>query len=221
MDVQETRPPGDMGQDTPPRRAAYAGERQAGVVVRGGCCVSEAITRLLNLAAAGDAEAAGEVFPLIYDHLRQLAAGRRARLPHGETLQTTALVHEAYLRLVDRHPEGWSGERHFYFTAVRAMRDILVEEARRVGAEKRGGDWERVELSEQWVFDAPPDEVLTLERALGKLQDDDPQGHELVLLRYYTGLSLPEIATLLEVPLRTLERRWRFLRAWLARELEG
>ena len=182
--------------------------------------MSRAITRLLNLAAAGDADAAGQVFPLIYDHLRQLAAGRRARLPHGETLQTTALVHEAYLRLVDRHPDGWSGERHFYFTAVRAMRDILVEEARKLGARKRGGDLKRAEWSDEWVFDAPPEEVLALELALEKLGRDDPEGHELVLLRYYTGLSLPEISLLLDVPLRTLERRWRFLRVWLARELE-
>jgi RNA polymerase sigma factor (TIGR02999 family) len=178
------------------------------------------ITALLNLAAHGDHAAARGVFPAIYGELRRLASAKLSRLPPGGTLQTTALVHEAYLRIVDRNPVGWEGARHFYFTAARAMRDILVEDARRKASLKHGGDQERIALDDApWIYDKTPEDVLALDAALSKLEKDDEEGHRLVFLHFYTGLTFAEIADVLGAPLRTVERRWRFLRAWLAREL--
>lgn len=180
------------------------------------------ITRLLNRAAQGDPEAARAVFPAIYQELRDLASAKLSRIPPGGTLQTTALVHEAYLRAVDRSPGGWAGMRHFYFAAARAMRDILVEDARRQSSLKRGGDLKRVELDESvpWSYDISPEEVLSLEAALDKLEQEDLDAHRIVLLHVYTGLTLPEIANLIGGSVRTIERRWRFLRNWLAREMD-
>jgi RNA polymerase sigma factor (TIGR02999 family) len=178
------------------------------------------ITQLLNLAAAGDADAARQIFPAVYQELRGLASARLARRPHGETIQTTALVHEAYLRIVQRHPAGWESVRHFYFAAARAMRDILVEEARRKTAAKRGGGAQHVSYDDEaWAFETPPEDVLALDAALSRLEREDPAGHQLVLLRFYAGLRLEEIAGLLAVSVRTAERKWRFLRTWLAREM--
>jgi RNA polymerase sigma factor (TIGR02999 family) len=180
------------------------------------------ITELLNRAASGDPEAARDVFPAIYRELRSLASARLSRVPPGGTVRTTALVHEAYLRIVGRHRQGWSSLRHFYFTAARAMRDILVEEARRKGSRKRGGDRERIPLEEIALsLDSPPGEVLALDAALARLEREDPDGHRLILLRFFAGLSVPEAAELLATPVRTVERRWRFLRAWLARAIEA
>lgn len=180
------------------------------------------ITKLLNRAASGDEEAARAVFPAIYRELRSLASARLSRVPPGGTVQTTALVHEAYLRIVDRHREGWASARHFFFTAARAMRDIVVEEARRKGARKRGGDRERIPLEELTAsLDGPPADVLALDAALRRLEREDPDGHQLVLLRFFVGMSVPEAAELLDTPVRTLERRWRFLRAWLARTIDA
>ncbi len=178
------------------------------------------ITPLLNLAVSGDAEAGRRVFAAVYDELRQLASSRLAKLPSGETIQTTALVHEAYLRIVHRRPAGWESLRHFYFAAARAMRDILVEQARRKNAGKRGSGAAAVPFDEEaWAFDSPPENVLALEAALGRLEREDPDGHHLVLLRFYAGLSLEEIAGLLGASVRTAERKWRFLRVWLAAEM--
>ena len=180
------------------------------------------ITELLNLAAAGDAEAARRIFPAIYDELRGIASARLAALPRGGTLQTTALVHEAYLRVVQRSPVGWESARHFYFTAARAMRDILVEEARRKTAAKRGGGVRAVPFDDEaWGFDSTPEDVLALDAALAQLEREDPEGHRLVLLRFYVGLTLEEIARLMGASTRTAERKWRFLKVWLAREVSG
>jgi len=180
------------------------------------------ITRLLNQAAMGDHAAAREVFPAIYKELRGLASAKLSRFPPSGTLQTTALVHEAYLRVVDRTPGGWQGARHFYFTAARAMRDILVEDARRKASRKHGGDQQRLALDDApWIYDKTPEEVLALDGALSKLEKEDEEGHRLVFLHFYAGLTFPEVADVLGAPLRTVERRWRFLRAWLARELEA
>jgi RNA polymerase sigma factor (TIGR02999 family) len=179
------------------------------------------ISILLNQAARGDSKAAGEVFRAIYQELRRLASAKLARLPAGGSLRTTDLVHDAWLRIVPDRPQGWDGRRHFFFAASRAMRDILVEEARRKASLKRGGDVRRVPLEEiACTFDAPPDDILDLDAALRKLELDDPEGHRLVLLRFFAGLTAEEIAEALETSVRTVERRWRFLRVWLARELE-
>jgi len=181
-----------------------------------------AITALLNRAARGDAAAVRDVFPAIYGHLRRIASAELSRIPRGGTVQTTALVHEAYLRIVDRRRDGWGSVRHFYFTAARAMRDILVDEARRKRAAKRGGGAARVPLEEiTLTLDGPPDDVLALDAVLARLEREDPEGHQLVMLRFFAGLSVPEAAEVLGSSVRTLERRWRFLRAWLARALEA
>lgn len=183
---------------------------------------AEGITQLLNAASRGDEGAARRVFPLIYRELRSLASAKLSRLPPGATLQTTALVHETYLRVVARHPSGWEGMRHFYFTAARAMRDIVVEDARRKGAMKRGGDLEREPLDDiPWSYETSPEDVLALDKALGTLEKEDADGYRLVLLHFYGGLTFAEIAELMDVSVRTTERKWRFLRAWLARELGG
>lgn len=180
------------------------------------------ITDLLNRAARGDADAVRDVFPAIYSDLRRIASAKLSRIPPGGTVQTTVLVHEAYLRIVDRQRDGWESVRHFYFTAARAMRDILIEEARRKFAGKRGGGAVRVPLEDiTLTLDAPPDDILALDAALSRLEKEDPEGHQLVMLRFFTGLTLPEAAEVLGSSLRTLERRWRFLRVWLARELEA
>lgn len=180
------------------------------------------ITLLINRAAGGDEAAAHEVFPAVYKELRGLASAKISRLPPNGTLHTTALVHEAYLRVVDRNPDGWDGMRHFYFSAARAMRDILVEDARRKSSGKHGGDQERVALDDApWIYDKTPEEVLALDTALSKLETEDGEGHRIVFLHFYAGLSFPEVADVLRTSLRGVERKWRFVRAWLARELEA
>lgn len=180
------------------------------------------ITQLLNRAAQGDADAVRDVFPAIYRELRALAAGKLSHRPAGGTVQTTALVHEAYLRIVDRNRDGWESVRHFYFTAARAMRDILVEEARRKARVKHGGGRVAVPLEEiTLTLDAPPEDVLALDAAMTRLEKEDPEGHKLVMLRFYTGLTMDEAAEVLATSVRTAERRWRFLRAWLAQDIES
>lgn len=179
------------------------------------------ITQLLNRAASGDAEAGREVLPAIYRELKSLASARLAKVPPGGTLQTTALVHEAWMRVVDRSPAGWNCMRHFYFAAARAMHDILVEEARRKLALKRGGGATHLsDVDIPWPYASPPESFLALEAALSRLEVEDEEGHRLVLLRYYVGLTVQEVAELLETSPRTIERRWRFLRSWLSRQLE-
>src|SRR5215510_1527798 len=138
---------------------------------------------------------AAELLPAVYAELRRLAAALAGRLPPGQTLQPTALVHEAYLRLVGEQDPGWNGRRHFFGAAARAMRDILVEQARRKGARKHGGGARRVELTEGLALIEPPaDDVLALDEAIQRLQAEEPRLAEIVILRYYTGLSVKEIA---------------------------
>jgi RNA polymerase sigma factor (TIGR02999 family) len=182
----------------------------------------EHVTELLNRVAAGDEAASREAFAAIYSELRRIASANAAGLPAGATLRTTALVHEAYLRIVGRHPEGWENVRHFYFTAARAMRDLVVEDARRRGAAKRGGGVRPVSLDALDVaLGQPPEEVLALDEALAKLEQADLEGHRLVLLRFFAGLTMPEIAAALGLSVSTVERKWRFVRAWLAERLES
>jgi RNA polymerase sigma factor (TIGR02999 family) len=140
----------------------------------------------------------------------------------GETLGTTAIVHEAYLRLVGRLDVSWNDRHHFFCTAARSMRDLLVDEARRKSAAKRGGDLKRADPEElERVVTASPEEVIALDLVLQKLEKEDENDHRLVMLRYFAGLTVPEIADVLAMPQRTVERRWQFCRAWLARELRG
>ena len=178
------------------------------------------VTRLLNLAAEGDAAARENVLPLIYDELKRIARSRRSKASTGETLRTTALVHEAYLRLIDKQGLVFEGRQQFYGLVALAMRDLLVEEARRRSRKKRGGDLERVELDEiGFAVATSPEEVLALDAALTKLHAEDREDAEIVMLRYFAGLTVAEIADVIQVSSRTVERRWRFCRAWLQQEL--
>ena len=181
------------------------------------------VTRLLEAAAAGDRRAAADLLPLVYDELRKLAAARMAAEAPGHTLQPTALVHEAYLRLVgslDEHR--WDHRGHFFAAAAEAMRRILVEGARRKGSLKHGGGRGRADLDAAHL-PAPerPDELLAVDEALADLARADPQAAELVKLRYFVGLSVADAAKVLNVSTRSAERLWTFARAWLRRRIEG
>ena len=160
----------------------------------------------------------------LYAELRRLADARMNQIPPGQTLQPTALVHEVYIRLMGRGEATWNGRGHFFGAAARAMRDVLVDQARRKGARKHGGDQVRVDsmvtLSDGDArYELSAADVLALHQALDKLEQAHAQAAEIVLLRYFTGLTMDEIAEALAVTTRTVERKWRFARAWLAREL--
>src|SRR5262245_7024589 len=181
------------------------------------------VTRLLAAAAAGDRRAAADLLPLVYDELRQLAAARMAAEAPGQTLQPTALVHEAYVRLVGPVDEQrWDGRGHFFAAAAEAMRRILVDAARRKQRDKHGGDRQRVDLDA--AAPAAPDprhDLIALDAALTRLAAEDPQAARLVELRHFAGLSVAEAAEVLEISPRTADRVWAFARAWLHRELAG
>jgi RNA polymerase sigma factor (TIGR02999 family) len=173
------------------------------------------LTQLLDAAAAGDRQAAADVLPLVYAELRQLAAARLAREGPGHTLQPTALVHEAYLRLVG--DQEFDGRGHFFAAAAEAMRRILVESARRKGRVKRGRDHRRVEFGEYAVVtgDSPADEILALDEALTRLAAEDPESARVVQLHFFAGLSIEQAAEALGVSRATAYRQWSFARAWL------
>jgi RNA polymerase sigma factor (TIGR02999 family) len=178
------------------------------------------VTQILNSVEQGDPQAAERLLPLVYDELRRLAAHRLKQESPGQTLQATALVHEAYLRLVDdRHRQSWNSRGHFFGAAAEAMRRILVESARRKRRQKRGGDLVRQELDESEIA-APEadDELLALDEALERLTQADDQAAELVKLRYFSGLTVAQAAEVLGVSMRTAERTWTFAKAWLYRE---
>ena len=182
------------------------------------------VTRLLDAAAAGDRQAAADLLPLVYDELRKLAAARMAAESPGNTLQPTALVHEVYLRLVTpaKPQAAFDGRGHFFAAAAEAMRRILVDAARRKQREKHGGDLQRVDL-DATVAVAPEarDDLIALDAALTRLAAEDPQVARLVELRHFAGLTIPEVAEILEISPRTADRLWAFARAWLLRELSG
>ena len=163
---------------------------------------------------------AAELLPVLYAELRHLAAALTARLTPGQTLQPTALVHEAYLRLVRDQDPGWEGRRHFFGAAAQAMREILIEQARQKASVKHGGQAKRRELAEGLAWIEPPSgDLLALDEAIQQLQAEDAHLAEIVQLRYYTGLSVEETASVVGVSVSTLKRDWRYARAWLARRL--
>jgi RNA polymerase sigma factor (TIGR02999 family) len=181
------------------------------------------ITHLLDALGTGDPNAAAQLLPLIYDELRGLASRRLAHEAPGQTLQATALVHEAYLRLVgDRSTTSWDSSGHFFAAAAEAMRRILVENARRKRRLKRGGGMTRLPLEEaELLAPEPREDVLALDEALTELAVMDRAAAELVQLRYFGSLSIPDAARVLGVSQRTAERLWTFARAWLWERIQG
>jgi RNA polymerase sigma factor (TIGR02999 family) len=181
------------------------------------------VTQLLAAAAAGEPKAATELLPLVYDELRKLAAARMAEEKAGQTVQPTALVHEAYIRLVDGNgARDWNGRRHFFAAAAEAMRRILVENARRKDSLKRGGGQRRVDLDEVAdVGEDQADDLLSLSDALDELAREDPAKAELVKLRYFAGLSVQEAADALGVSRATADRYWAYAKVWLYCRVSG
>ena len=178
------------------------------------------VSAVLQAAQSGDRQAAADLLPLVYEELHKLARVRLARQPPGQTLQPTALVNEVYLRIAGESNVTWEGRQHFFFAAARAMRDILVEQARRKAGPKRGGDRRRQELDEACAVLKPPsDDVLAIHEALEELEARDSLKAQIVLLRYFTGLTMDETAAVLGLPERTLARHWRYIRAWLMKRL--
>jgi RNA polymerase sigma factor (TIGR02999 family) len=186
------------------------------------------VTRVLTAIEQGDPHAAEQLLPLVYDELRKLAAQKLAQERPGQTLQATALVHEAYLRLVSSggrqppEPQRWNSRRHFFAAAAEAMRHILVDNARRQRRAKHGGGRQRVELDAE--IPAPPaaaDDLLALDEALAKLTAEDPEAANVVELRYFAGLSVEDAAQTLGISRATAYRHWTFARAWLLNELGG
>jgi RNA polymerase sigma factor (TIGR02999 family) len=180
------------------------------------------VTRILAQIESGDPQAAAQLLPLLYDELRKLAAHKLRGEKPGQTLQTTALVHEAYLRLVGAgEAQQWASRGHFFAAAAEAMRRILVENAKRKRRPKRGGDRVRVDLDEGCaVENGPSDRLLALDEALAKLALEDPRKAELVKLRYFAGMSVTEAAAALGISRATADRYWTYAKTWLYCEMQ-
>jgi len=179
------------------------------------------VTRILGALQHGDAKAADELLPLVYEELRHLAAHKMAEQPAGQTLQATALVHEAYLRLIGDQPVGWNSRGHFFSAAAEAMRRILIERARKKSAVRHGGALQRVDLDHVDVAAETEGELLLLlNDALEEFRKKDPVAAELVRLRFFAGLSNPQAAELLNVSERTAKRFWAYARAWLYHRMQ-
>jgi RNA polymerase sigma factor (TIGR02999 family) len=179
-----------------------------------------AFVEVLHRVSRG--ESAESLVPVLYRELKRLAHAMLAGQPPGMTLQTTDLVHEAYLKLIGDHDPGWNGRAHFFGAAARAMREILVDQARSKGRAKRGGGLQRVIASDaRFQVEPPEEDVVALNEALQRLASLDPRKGEIVNLRYFAGLSSEEAAGVLGISARTLRREWRFARSWLYAELHG
>lgn len=180
------------------------------------------ISTILGEMAGGDASAAQRLLPLVYDELRALAGSYFRGQPANHTLQPTALVHEAFMRMVDRTHPGWNDRAHFFAVAATAMRQILADHARRKNADKRGGGWGRVTLDAAVTPPGEPEiDLEKLDAALTKLESLDERRHRVVVLRFFGGLSVDEVAGVLDVSKTTAESEWRSAKAWLSRELAG
>ena len=180
------------------------------------------LTRVLRATGTGDRHSARELLPLVYDQLRKAAQLQMADERPDHTLQATALVHEAYLRLVRSDPKAWENPAHFYVAAAEAMRRILIEHARKRGRLKRGGGGVRVSLSAVYLAEeADPEEIMSVESAVRRLEKRDARMSSIVRLRFFAGLSVEETAAALGLSDRTIRREWAVARAWLERELGG
>jgi RNA polymerase sigma factor (TIGR02999 family) len=178
------------------------------------------ITRVLEAVGRGERQAAEDLLPLLYDELRQLASSKMAREAPGQTLQPTALVHEAYLRLVGTDDRGWENRGHFFAAAALAMRRILLEAARRKARPKHGGNRQRRDLDAAILaIESPGVDILALDEALKRLEVDDPRLGQIVNLRFFAGLTTEETAAALSVSVSTVEREWRYIRRVLYNEL--
>ncbi len=181
------------------------------------------VTRILSAIGQGDPRESDRLLPLVYDELRRLAATRLARLGPGQTLQPTALVHEAYLRLVDTDgAPGWNSRGHFFVAAAEAMRRILVERVRSKQCQKRGGELNRRSFEETEIFTPEPsNDLIALDEALSKLEVYRPEAAKLVKLRHFSGLTIAQAAEIMEISPRSADRLWAFARAWLLREIRN
>jgi RNA polymerase sigma factor (TIGR02999 family) len=179
------------------------------------------VTRILHAIQQGDRAASDQLLPLVYSELRRLAQSRMADEPSGQTLQPTALVHEAYVRLVDaKNPQAWNSKGHFFGAAANAMRRILIENARRKNSQRRGGDRRRVDV-EKIDFANPNDAAFltALDASLEQLAEESPIVAQVVSLRFFAGLSIEQTSDALDVSVRTVNRRWSFAKAWLYSQL--
>jgi RNA polymerase sigma factor (TIGR02999 family) len=180
------------------------------------------VTRLLDAAAAGDPRAAAELLPFVYDELRKLAAAQMAAERPGQTLQATALVHEAYLRLIGDPGRPWNGRGHFFAAAAEAMRRILVDQARRKQADKRGGQHRRVPLEAANVgLTSPAEDLLDIDEALSRLAAEDPRAARLIQLRYFAGLSIEDAAEAIGISRSAAYEHWSYARVRLKTLLDG
>ena len=180
------------------------------------------VTRILNAIEQGDARAAERLLPLVYEELRLLAAQKMSQEPPGQTLQATALVHEAYIRLVGSEIQNWNSRGHFYGAAAEAMRRILIDNARRKKSLKRGGAHRRIEFDAAILAEgkvSPTDDLVALDKALQKLGDKDKLKAELVKLRFFAGLTSEQVARVLDISPATAERYWDYARSWLRVEI--
>jgi RNA polymerase sigma factor (TIGR02999 family) len=179
------------------------------------------VTQILNAIEQGDARATEELLPLVYDELRLLASQKLAKEPSGQTLQATALVHEAYIRLVEAECRNWNSRNHFFMSAAEAMRRILIENARRKKTLKHGGNQKRVDLDNADITtQESPDELIALDEALVELAAEDSTKADLVKLRYFAGLSIDQAAEILGISRATAIRHWSFTRAWLFQRIK-
>ena len=180
------------------------------------------VTRILTAIEQGDVKAADKLLPLVYEELRRLAAHKMSQEPPGQTLQATALVHEAYIRLVGSEARNWNSRTHFFCAAAEAMRRILIDNARRKQRLKRGGSKENLNLEDVEIpIEAPSDDLVALDEALAKLASSDKVKADLVKLRYFAGLTLEQAAGILGLSQTTAKRHWTYARAWLYRQISG
>ena len=179
------------------------------------------VTQIITAIEQGDAKAADKLLPLVYEELRRLAAKKMSLESPGQTLQPTALVHEAYIRLVGSEARNWNSRTHFFYAAAEAMRRILIDNARRKQRLKRGSGQEKLDLEDaEIIMEAPSEEMIALDEALAKLASTDKEKADLVKLRYFAGLTLEQAADILGLSKSMAKRHWTYARAWLYRQIK-